>query len=170
MTGFLDELQATSPPPAKGDMVLSALGPKMLALAAERTAGAFPYLVPVEHTRRAREILGKGPVLVTEQAVILEREADRAREIAGEHIAFYVGLPNYTNNLRTFGFDDDDFAAGGSQRLMDALVAWGDVDAIAQRVRDHFDAGADHVCVQVLTGEQALPASQWKQLAPALIG
>ena len=150
--------------------VLAALGPKMLELAAAKALGAHPYFVPVEHTAFAREVLGEGPMLCPEQAVVLSTDPDEARAAARQHMATYLTLPNYTNNLRRFGWGDDDLADGGSDALVDAIVAWGDEDAIVARVRAHLDAGADHVCVQVL-GENAaaLPMAQWRALAPALL-
>jgi probable F420-dependent oxidoreductase len=137
-------------PKAKEDapIVLAALRQNMLRLAAEKTAGAHPYFVPPEHTARAREILGKGPILAPEQMVLLETDASRAREIARANMKIYAGLPNYQNNLKWVGFSDDDFANGGSDRLVDAIVAWGDEKAIAARIQAHYDAGADHVCIQ----------------------
>jgi len=150
--------------------VLAALGPKMLELAAAKALGAHPYFVPVEHTAFARDVLGEGPMLCPEQAVVLATDPEAARAAARQHMATYLTLPNYTNNLRRFGWGDDDFADGGTDALVDAIVAWGDEAAIFARVRDHLDAGADHVCVQVL-GENAaaLPMEQWRTLAPALL-
>ena len=129
-------------------VVLAALRPKMLALAAEKTRGAHPYFVPPEHTARAREILGKGPWLCPEQMVLLETDATKARAVARQNMQVYVGLPNYQNNLKWLGFEDADFADGCSDRLVDAIVAWGDEQAIAARIQAHLDAGADHVCIQ----------------------
>ena len=150
--------------------VLAALGPKMLALAAERADGAHPYNVPPEHTARAREILGPAKLLAPEQAVVLETDPVEARRIGRGHLAIYLDLPNYMNNLRRFGITDDDIADGGSDRLVDTLVAWGDVDAIRARVRAHLDAGADHVAVQVLTPDRGtLPLDEWRELAPVLL-
>ena len=150
--------------------VLAALGPKMLALAAERADGAHPYNVPPEHTARAREILGPEKLLAPEQAVLLETDPVEARRIARGHMAIYLDLPNYMNNLRRFGITDDDIADGGSDRLVDTVVAWGDVDAVRARVQAHLDAGADHVAVQVLTPERGtLPLDEWRKLAPALL-
>jgi probable F420-dependent oxidoreductase len=155
-----------TPPPR----VLAALGPKMLALAAERAQGAHPYLVPPEHTAKAREQLGHDRWLLPEQGVVLETNPTNARAIARRHLAPYLGLPNYTNNLRRLGFTDDDLAAGGSDRLVDALFAWGDVAQVARRVQDHIDAGADHVCIQVFDADpHGLPMRQWKELATALL-
>jgi len=170
MVEFLDALDAASPSVPHEEEVLAALGPRMLELAARRTAGAHPYFVPPEHTAVAREALGTGPLLATEQMVVLDDDPTAARAIAREHASRYLVLPNYTNNLRNLGFDDDDFAAPGSDRLIDAIVAWGDADAIVERVRAHHDAGADHVCVQVLVADPAsFPREEWRTLAPALI-
>jgi probable F420-dependent oxidoreductase len=174
MRDYLDRMDAAlyfaSPPPVEPVRVLAALGPRMLRLAAERASGAHPYFVPVEHTVFAREQLGDGPLLCPEQAVVLETDATRAREIARAHMATYLGLPNYTNNLRRLGWGDDDLAAPGSDRLVDAIVAWGDEDAIRSRVAAHHEAGADHVCVQVLSDDiRELPLAQWRALAPVLL-
>ena len=160
---------ADDPPPRR---VLAALGPKMLELARERTDGAHPYNVTPEHTARAREILGPDKFLAPEQAVLLETDAAEARRIGREHLQVYLGLPNYTSNLLRLGFTSDDVAAPGSDRLVDALVAWGDADTIAARVREHHEAGADHVAVQVVTARayEGLPLPEWRELAPALTG
>ena len=136
-------------------LVLAALRPKMLGLAAERAAGAHPYFVPPEHTARAREVLGSGPVLAPEQKLVLETDPAKARAVARAAMKMYLGLPNYQNNLRWLGYGDADFADGGSDRLVDAIVAWGDEKALAQRVKDHHDAGADHVCIQPLRSDGA---------------
>jgi probable F420-dependent oxidoreductase len=149
--------------------VLAALGPKMLELAAAKALGAHSYFVPVEHTAVARETLGDGPMLCPEQAVVLSTDPEVARAAARQHMATYLGLPNYTNNLRRLGWGDDDLADGGTDALVDAIVAWGDETAIVERVQAHLDAGADHVCVQVLdSNAAALPMAQWRALAPAL--
>jgi probable F420-dependent oxidoreductase len=150
--------------------VLAALGPKMLQLAADQADGAHPYFVPVEHTAKAREIMGDGPILAPEQMVVLETDATKAREIARKGMAVYLRAPNYVNNLKRFGFTDDDVADGGSDRLVDAIVAWGDVQATADRVQAHFDAGATHVCVQVLEDDLTrVPEGGWRELAGALL-
>ena len=173
MRSYLDAMDAAlflaAPPPVEPRRVLAALGPRMLALAAERATGAHPYFVPVEHTAVAREALGEGPLLAPEQAVVLSTDPAEARRIARGHMKIYLGLPNYTNNLRRLGFGDDDLAGEGSDRLVDAVVAWGDLDAVRARVQAHLDAGADHVCVQVL-GENAaaLPMEEWRRLAEPL--
>lgn len=173
MRAYLDAMDVApwiAPPPTTDLVrVIGALAPKMLKLAAARTAGAHPYFVPPEHTARARALMGPGPLLAPEQAVVLETTPTTAREIARAHMMTYLGLPNYVNNLKRLGFSDADVANGGSDRLVDAIVAWGDLDAVGRRVRAHFDAGADHVCVQVLDADpRALPLRQWRELAPAL--
>ena len=156
-------------PPAPVPIVLAALRPKMLALAAERAQGAHPYFVTPEHTARAREILGKDRILAPEQKVLLCTDPAKARAVARSYMRIYTGLPNYQNNLKWLGFDDADFVDGGSDRLVDAIVAWGDEDAIRRRVREHFDAGADHVCIQPLHPEgQPVPHREVLELlAPA---
>ena len=142
----------------------------MLRLSAERAWGAHPYFVPPEHTARAREILGRGPLLAPEQAAVVETDPATARTIARTYMATYLGLPNYVRNLFSLGFTEDDVRDGGSDRLVDAIVAWGDVDAVRRRVQAHLDAGADHVCVQVLDANLAVPpVAQWRALAPALL-
>jgi probable F420-dependent oxidoreductase len=153
MRAYLDAMEeagyvgpaAADPPP----VVLAALGPRMLELAAERTLGAHPYFVPVEHTAFARRILGPDPLLVVEQTAVLDADGARSREVARAFAARYLGLENYANNLRRLGWDDDDLAGGGSDRLLDAVVPTGDAATIAARVREHLDAGADHVCLQL---------------------
>ena len=151
--------------------VLAALGPKMLQLAGERTDGAHPYFVPPEHTVVAREALGQAGLLCPEQAVLLESDPEKARTIGRQHTAIYVAQPNYANNLRRLGFGDEDFEGGGSDRLVDAIVAWGSIDDVVARVQAHLDAGADHVSVQALTASfRDVPDGQWRELAPALVG
>jgi probable F420-dependent oxidoreductase len=135
-------------PPAP--RVLAALGPQMLKLAAERSLGAHPYFVPVEHTPVARGVIGPDALLATEQACTLESDPAKAREIARGHMKRYLQLDNYTNNLRRLGWGDADLASGGSDKLVDAIVAWGGVDAVKARVDAHRAGGADHVCLQVL--------------------
>src|SRR4051812_7797752 len=151
MASFLDGLDAQEPPLSKGARCIAALGPKMLELAATRTSGTHPYLVTPEHSRIAREAVGPDALVATEQGVVLETDPQRARSIARDNVQRYMVLPNYTNNWLRLGFTDDDLADGGSDRLIDALVVWGDEATIAKRVREHRDAGASHVCIQVLT-------------------
>ncbi len=142
-------------PKQEAPIVLAALRPTMLQLAREQARGAHPYFVPPEHTARAREILGPEPWLCPEQMVLLETDASKARTVARQNMRIYTGLPNYQNNLKWLGFGDEDFADGGSDRLVDAIVAWGDEKAIAERVRAHHDAGANHVCIQPLRPDGA---------------
>ena len=168
MTAFLDGLDAASTPLAPSSRVLAALGPKMLELARTRAAGVHPYNVTPEHTARARDVLGPSSLILPEQAVALTTDAEVGRKLGRDHLTHYLALPNYTNNLRRLGFGDDDLSAGGSDRLIDALVAWGDEDTIASRINEHRDAGANHVCIQVLSEEGLLPRQAWRELAPAL--
>ena len=151
------------------EIVLAALGPKMLELAASQTAGAHPYFVPPEHTQIAREVKGSEALLYPEQMVVLEEDPEPARAIARQHMNTYSALPNYANNLIRLGYDADDIE-NMADVVVDAVVAWGSIDAIKTRVQDHFDAGADHVCVQVLTEEPQTVPEGWRQLAPALVG
>jgi probable F420-dependent oxidoreductase len=155
-------------PTADSSLVLAALGPKMLELAATAADGALTYFVPVEHTGLAREDLGPDAVLAPEQAVVLETDPVEARRIARTYMATYLGAPNYTNNLRRLGWGDDDLGDGGSDRLVDAIVAWGDEQAVVDRVAAHHERGADHVALQVLPHEEAeVPMDEWRRLAEA---
>ena len=149
--------------------MLAALGPRMLQLAAERAAGAHPYFVPAEHTARARDLLGPDALLAPEVSVVLETDADMARQTARRFTAGYLTLPNYANNLRTLGFGDNDLAGGGSDRLVDAVVAWGGPEEVSQRVRRHLEAGADHVCIQVISAPQSFPLEAYRELAPLVV-
>jgi probable F420-dependent oxidoreductase len=175
MRAYLDAMDKApyraAPPTSKPIRMLAALGPKMLQLAAERTEGAHPYNVNPEHTAQARGILGSGPYLCPEQAVVLETDAAKARQIGRAFLGIYLGLPNYANNFLRLGFDEADLQNGGSDRLIDAIIGWGDLYAIRNRIRAHQSAGADHVCVQVLTADpQVLAMREWRELAPALLG
>jgi len=158
MRRYLDEMdraESTAPEPlVQPGIMLAALGPRMLELAAERTHGAHPYFVPVEHTAFARARLGPEPVLAVEQTVVLEADAAEARRVARRFAADYFALPNYANNLRRMGYTASDVSGLGSDRAVDAVIAWGDVDRIASRVREHLQAGADHVCLQVVSGDE----------------
>jgi len=157
-------------PPASPPRVLAALGPQMLRLSCERADGAHPYNTNPEHTAQAREILGPGPLLCPEQAVVFETDPAKAREIARAFLELYLTLPNYTNNFLRLGFSESDFADGGSDRLIDAIVAWGDTERIRQRIRAHHTAGANHVCVQVLTkNPHGLLLKEWRELASAVL-
>jgi probable F420-dependent oxidoreductase len=169
MVSYLDALDGADPSLPADRRALAALGPKMLQLARERTAGTHPYLVTPLHTQRAREALGPDGLVAPEQGVVLDTDPAAARAIARQHLTRYMEAPNYVNNWRRLGMLDEDLADGGSDRLVDALVAWGDESAIAARVQEHRDAGADHVCVQVLTDQPTvLPRREWRALAPAL--
>jgi probable F420-dependent oxidoreductase len=167
MVEYLDGLDAAGSP-ASG-RVLAALGPRMLALSRDRAAGAHPYVITTEHTAKAREILGPGPILAPEVKVVLEADPGRARATARDHLGFYLTLPNYAGNLRRLGYTDEDFRDGGSDRLIDAVFAWGDMEAIRARVQEHHDAGADQAVLQVIgpQGEPA-PRAQWRELATGL--
>ncbi|MGD1110899.1 MAG: LLM class F420-dependent oxidoreductase [Mycobacterium sp.] len=167
-TEFLDGLDgARRPVPADG-RVLAALGPKMLALSASRARGAHPYLVTPEHTAAARATLGEGPLLLPEQSVILSDSADEAHSIGTDWLRAYLALPNYANNLLRSGFSEDDLTQV-SDRLFDAIFAWGDEEAILRRVAEHRSAGADHVCLQVLMADPtAFPREQWRRIAAAV--
>jgi len=136
--------------PERPPTVIAALGPKMLELAAGLTDGVHPYNVTPEHTARARDILGPGKWLCPEQMVLLETDPAAAREAGRKTLSVYLPLPNYRNNLVRLGFTEDDFAGGGSNRLIDGVIAWGDEAAIRRRIQDHWDAGADHVCIQAI--------------------
>lgn len=174
MTRYLDAMDKApytgAPPPEPPGRVLAALGPRMLRLASERTIGAHPYFVPVEHTTLARKELGPGPLLAVEQAAVLSKDETVARATARKHMRRYLSLENYANNLRRLGWSDTDLANDGSDALVDAIVAWGDAAQIRARVATHFANGADHVCVQMLRADLAAhPLAEWRALAPALL-
>jgi probable F420-dependent oxidoreductase len=167
LAGYVDVLLANGVP--ADSLVLAALGPKVLRLAAERTAGAIPYLVPPEHTRQARAILGAGPLLAPEQKAVLETDPERARAIGRPRVQRpYLGLVNYTSNLRRLGWSDEDLSDGGSDALIDALVAWGSPDEVAAKLSEHLEAGADHVAVQLLTASDDELTDGYRRLAEAL--
>ncbi|BBZ70550.1 LLM class F420-dependent oxidoreductase [Mycobacterium paraseoulense] len=164
---FLDAIDDAPRPVPIENRLLAALGPKMLELAATRARGAHPYLATPEHSGQARQTLGEGPLLAPEQTVIFANDRAQARAIGAEWLRTYVVLPNYANNLVRSGFSENDLSEI-SDRLFDATIAWGDEDAIVQRVKDHRSAGADHVCIQVLTADQReFPREQWRRLAAA---
>lgn len=159
----------TSVEPASNPLtVLAALGPKMLKLSATAADGAHPYFTPVEHTASAREIIGEGPLLAPQVMVVIDSDVNQAREVARRTMARYLRLPNYTNNLLRYGFTQTDIDTS-SDRLVDAIVACGDLGVTLQRVQDHHDAGADHVCIQVLAADDDLDVvkDQWRLLAEA---
>jgi probable F420-dependent oxidoreductase len=167
---YLDALDAAPAPVAPDERFLGALGPRMLGLAGQRTLGSHPYFVPVGHTEVARGVLGPLPWLGPEQAVVLESDPDTARAIARAHMERYLAAPNYVRNLERCGFGAEDLRDGGSDRLVDALVAWGDEQAVLDRVGEHLERGADHVCLQLLTAGDGLPRDGWRRLGAALAG
>ena len=167
MRAFLDGLDGAVAPPPAGERCLAALGPKMLDLSGERSAGTHPYFVPVEHTRFARDRLGADALVAPEVACVIDSDPVRAKSVAREYAQLYLGLRNYTQNLLDFGFTEADFADGGSDRLIDAVIPQGSAEQIAEVVQEHFDAGADHVCLQPL-GEEGIPHQSWTALAKAL--
>ncbi len=168
MSTFLDGLDQADSPVPQESRVLAALGPRMLDLARNRAHGVHPYLVTPEHTRRAREAVGAGRLVLPEQTVILCGTRDEARAIGTDWLRGYLSLPNYANNLLRLGFTDQDVESV-SDGLFDALIAWGDEEAVKSRVDEHRAAGADHVCVQVLTTDaKSFPREEWRRLAAAL--
>jgi probable F420-dependent oxidoreductase len=167
MRAFLDGLDGADPPLPADRRCLAALAPKMLALSAERSLGAIPYFVPVAHTAAARAQLGPHPLLAPEVAFALDADRGVAREKARAYAETYLGLTNYTNNLRRFGFTDDDIADGGSDRLIDAVIPHGSAEEVAAVVRAHLDAGANHVALQAV-GEPGIPRQGWTALAEAM--
>jgi probable F420-dependent oxidoreductase len=169
MQEYLEALDRAPTPVPAGERVLAALGPRMLELARERSAGAHPHLVTADHTRRARRLLGPGRLLAPEQGVVLHTDPAWARGIARRHLAFSLQAPNYTNNWLRLGFTPGDLVDGGSDRLVDALIAWGSADAILSRIAQHHLAGADHVSIQVVAADAAtLPRDEWRTLAAML--
>ncbi|MFF0745706.1 LLM class F420-dependent oxidoreductase [Streptomyces sp. NPDC004111] len=172
MVGYLDALDAAPVPLPAGRRVLAALGPKMLELAANRAAGAHPYLVTPEHTAQAREALGPDAFLAPELTVVLDRDLEQARTTARGMLGMYLQLPNYTNNLLRLGFAEADFTGGGSDRLLDALFALGDADRVAAKAQEFYAAGADHLALQALTSADrstSLPREDWRELAKTLL-
>jgi probable F420-dependent oxidoreductase len=168
MIDYFDQLDAGGVPADR--RILAALGPPALQLAADRTLGTHPYLVVPDHTRAARRLLGPGVVIAPEHKVVLETDPELARRIGRPFVATpYLQLQNYTNNLRRYGYTDDDIAGGGSDRLIDALVLHGSAETIAAGLRAHLDAGADHVAIQVLTADRADPMIGYEQLATVLL-
>ena len=168
MRAFLDGLDASPTPPPADERCLAALGPKMLDLAGERTAGTHPYFTTVDHTRFARERLGSSKLVAPEVACVVDTDRVRAKAVARDYAKLYLGLRNYTKNLLDFGFTERDVADGGSDRLIDAVIPQGSAEQIAEVARAHLDAGADHVCLQPL-GEEGIPRKSWTALANALI-
>ena len=176
MISYLDSMDQAvffaAPPVTAPRRVLAALGPKMLKLSAQRGLGAHPYFVPVEHTLGAREILGKDALLAPEIAVVFDTNAETARATARKHMLTYNRLPNYANNLLRLGYSQDDIAGSDkmpSDKMVDAIVAWGTLETIVERINEHLDAGANHVSVQVLSNQNGvLPMMQWRELATTI--
>jgi probable F420-dependent oxidoreductase len=172
MRAYLEGMRrATYAAPAPTDTpatVIAALGPKMLALAGSHSGGAHPYLVSPAHTREARRIMGPGKLLCPEQTVLAETDPTRARRISRAWIGRYLELPNYRENLLRLGYAATDLAGGGSDRLIDEIIAWGDAAHIRRRVDEHWAAGADHVCIQALNPDEAAPALPDERLLAAL--
>jgi probable F420-dependent oxidoreductase len=175
MLDYLDALDGAPTPVPSESRVLAANGPRMLRLARCRSAGAHPFLTTPAHTHQARKTLGDGPLLAPEQKVLLETSRSRAREIARQHLGFYLTKANYARVLLGSGFTEEDLVAGGSDRLVDSLVAWGDVDDVRVRIEEHIQAGADHVAIQPLntrnvarSGFSGLPREEYRQLAKGL--
>ena len=175
LTGYLDQLDRAATPVPVDRRVLAALGPKALRLAGTRSRGAHPYLVTPEHTARAREVLGDGPLLAPEQKVLFSTDTAEGRALARRTVRYYLRLPNYVRSLRSIGFTEEDVAGEGSDRLIDALVAHGTPEQIADRIDAHHKAGADHVAVQVLapdldiaTRRGTLNLDGWRRLAEIL--
>ncbi|MBM0202838.1 TIGR03620 family F420-dependent LLM class oxidoreductase [Micromonospora sp. STR1s_5] len=169
MVQYLDGLDAAGLSPER--RILAALGPRMLELSRDRSTGAHPYFVPAEHTAEARAAIGPDRLLAPEVAVVLDADATTARATARQYTSGYLALPNYTNNLRRFGWTDEDFADGGSDRLVDALIPWGSVEKVVAGLEKHYQAGADEVAIQVLNGgdDTTFPADAFRALAAALI-
>ncbi len=169
LRAYLDELDALDRAGIpQGQRVIGANGPKMLELAGDRTAGALTYLVTPERTARQRQELGSGAILAPEVKVALAPTREESRARAREHLSVYLTLPNYLGNLERMGFTADDFANGGSDRLVDTLVVGPDVDAVVRRIAEHRDASADHICLQVLGPADTVPLDHWRELAPAV--
>ena len=163
-------------PEKEAPICIGALGPKALKLAADSTWGAHPYNVTADHTLMAREIMGEGAFLAPMIAVILETDPSKARELARKDLTIYLDLPNYRNNLLRIGFTEEDVSGGGSNRLLDAIRPWGDIQTISSKITEHFDAGANHVCVQLVVDQteqdkfqNGLPMQQWQSLAESLL-
>lgn len=173
MREYLEQMDASMFHGAKPEQptmrLLAALGPKMLELSASAADGAHPYFVPVEHTEIARTIIGPDAYLATEQMVVLETDPSKAREIARTHMAVYLGLPNYANNLMRLGYTEEELT-NADDRVVDAIVAWGTLDDVLDRVKAHQDAGANHVCIQVLEADRAaVPLDAWRAIGEAVL-
>ncbi|MEV6898531.1 TIGR03620 family F420-dependent LLM class oxidoreductase [Amycolatopsis sp. NPDC051372] len=165
MAAYLDELDAEPDPVAAERLILAAMGPKMVGLARRRAGGTHPFLVTADYSATARELLGTGPLLAPYLAVTLERDPAKARAAGRGFLAWFFGAPAYRKSLLAQGFTEADLAEGGSDRLVDSVLAWGDIDAIGKRVEEHLQAGADHVALHVVGGGDGMPMPQWRELA-----
>ncbi|MFE0519095.1 TIGR03620 family F420-dependent LLM class oxidoreductase [Streptomyces sp. NPDC058954] len=163
---YLDALDRHTDPVPADERLIAAMGPKLTELAGRRSAGTHPFLVTPDFTATARAVLGAAPLLAPYQAVVVDRDPSRARTTARRFLAPFIGMGHYANSLLRQGFTEDDLAHGGSDRLIDAVVAWGDLDAIDKRVNAHLDAGATHVALHAISAEEGLPRAQWQALAP----
>jgi probable F420-dependent oxidoreductase len=170
MVRFLDELDSLPDPVPPSARVLAALGPRFLRLSADRASGAHPYLVTARHTREARETIGSGAFLAPELRVVLDEDPSRARQLARQGMARNFGMPNYQRSLVHQGRQPSDYEDGGSDALIDELAAWGDPPQVLKHIAAHHAAGADHVALQVLTGDDRIPLHEWRTLAGALYG
>jgi probable F420-dependent oxidoreductase len=165
MGRYLDDLDRAPAPVPPAERLMAALGPRMTELAGQRTAGVHPFMVTPDYTAAARKQLGDGPVIAPYQAVVLERDPAKARAAARDFLGVFLGMDHYARSLLRQGFTERDLAAGGSDRLIDGVVAWGDVDDIGARLRAHHQAGADHVCLHVVGAGPGMPLPQWRELA-----
>ncbi|MCQ1957569.1 TIGR03620 family F420-dependent LLM class oxidoreductase [Arthrobacter sp. zg-Y826] len=166
MNRFLDMLDRSTPTIPQSQRLLGALGPRMVELAGRRAVGIHPFLVTAESNALNRESIGADALIAPHLGVVLEEDPARARQIARAGVGMFIGFPAYQANLRRLGFTDADLVPGGSDRLIDATVAWGSVDQIADRIAEHHAAGADHVALHVMNGQRGLPTAQWRELAP----
>ncbi|GII27670.1 TIGR03620 family F420-dependent LLM class oxidoreductase [Planotetraspora mira] len=166
MNGYLDRLDHADVPLPAGERILAAMGPRLVRLGGQRTSGVHPFMVTPESTAATRESLGRGPTLAPYQAVVLDGDPGRARATARGFLGPFLTMDHYARSLRRQGFADEDLAGGGSDRLIDGVVAWGEVEAIAGRLAEHHDAGADHVALHVLRADGAFPRREWRELAP----
>jgi probable F420-dependent oxidoreductase len=165
MGGYLDRLDGAPAPVPAGERLMAALGPRMVRLAGRRTAGVHSFMVTPEHSAATRELLGPGPLLAPYQAVVLQRDPATARAAARDFLGVFLSMDHYARSLLRQGFTEEDLAGGGSDRLIDSVVAWGDVETIGSRVRAHHQAGADHVCLHVVGAGSAVPLPEWRELA-----
>jgi probable F420-dependent oxidoreductase len=169
MSDYFDQLDRTPTPLPPTERVMAALGPRMIELAGRRAAGIHPFMVTPEFSAAARKQLGDGPLIAPYQAVVLESDPGKARTAARSFVGSFLRMDHYARSLRRQGFTEDDLAGGGSDRLIDSVVAWGDLRTIGARIREHHQAGADHVCLHVIGAGSGLPLPQWRELAPLTV-